>query len=151
MPTNSSPYPSEERLLAGLSHLMGWLVALIILAVEQGKSKFVRFQAVQSILFSLTMTAVYTITVSCMMMLIFGGMAVGIVSAGLAENSASEPGIGIYLAGLSMMSFWMLAPCLAVAALCAFIVRLIAAVSAFTGKEFRYPVLAGWADRFLGK
>ena len=149
MPANTSPYPSEERLLAGLSHLMGWLVAVIILAVDQGKSRFVRFQAVQSILFSLAMTAVYTIAVSCMMMLIFGGMAVGIVTAGLAENSAAEPGVGIYIAGLSMMSFWILAPCLAAAALCAFIVRLVAAVSAFTGKEFRYPVIGKWADRFL--
>ncbi len=130
---------------------MGWIVALIVIAVEQGKSRFVRFQAIQSILFSLTMFVVYTIVISCMLMLLFGGMAVGLVSAGLAENAGTEPGIGIYVAGVSMMSFWVLAPCFTVVALCTFIVRLIAAVSAFTGKEFRYPVIGGWADRFLGK
>jgi uncharacterized membrane protein len=149
MQPNVSPIPSEQRILAGLSHLLGWLIAVIILAVDQGKSRFVRFQAVQAILFSLTTAAVYLIGISCLMMLIFGGMTVGVISAGLAENAGGEPGAGVFIAGLSMASMWVFMPCLMVVAFAAYVVRLVAAVSAFTGRDFRYPVIAGWAERFL--
>jgi uncharacterized membrane protein len=150
MQANTSPHPSDDRTLAGLCHLLGWFVALIVLAVGQGKSRYVRFQAVQAILFSLTSMIVYLIVIICMLTLLFGGMTVGIISAGLAEEAGTEPGIGIYLAGISMMSFWLLSPGFLVVAMCAFSVRLFAAVSVFSGKEFRYPVLGVWADRFLG-
>jgi uncharacterized membrane protein len=59
MESKTSTNSSDERTLAGLSHMFGFIVALVVLAVGQSKSRFVRFQAVQAILFSLTWVVVY--------------------------------------------------------------------------------------------
>jgi uncharacterized membrane protein len=150
MVSNTPSQSSDERTLAGLSHFFGWIVALIVLAVGQSKSRFVRFQAVQALLFSLTSMLVYLVAAVCLSTLLVVGIATGVVSAALAQETGSDPGIGIYLAMLLPMSFWMVSPIFMLIALCEFIIRLFAAVSVLSGKEFRYPVLGGWAERLIG-
>jgi uncharacterized membrane protein len=150
MESNTPSQSSDERTLAGLSHFFGWIVALVVLAVGQSKSRFVRFQAVQALLFSLTSMLVYLVAVTCFSTLLVGGMAAGIVSAAMAEEIGREPGIGMILAMLSMTGIWLVSPAFLLIALCEFIIRLFAAVSVLSGKEFRYPVLGGWAERFIG-
>jgi uncharacterized Tic20 family protein len=150
MKTTTTEITSEERLLAGLSHLLGWLVALVILLVEQQKSRFVRLQALQAIIFSVMMTCVYMLLVGCMLTLVFGGVAVGAVTEAAAAGNGTDSGIGIFMAALSMMGFGLALPVFIVVAFCAQIVRIIAAVISFTGKEFRYPLLHRLAERFLG-
>lgn len=150
MESNTSTHSSDERTLAGLSHMFGFVVALVVLAMGQSKSRFVRLQAVQAILFSLTWVVVYLTAVTCFSTLLVGGTAVGIVSAAMAEEVGSEPGIGMILAMLSMTGIWLISPVFLLIALGEFIIRVFAAVSILSGKDFRYPVLAGWAERLIG-
>jgi uncharacterized membrane protein len=54
------------------------------------------------------------------------------------------------LAMLSMTGIWLVSPVFLLIALGEFIIRVFAVVSVLSGKELRYPVLGGWAERLIG-
>lgn len=140
-PQNS--HSSDERLLAGFAHLLGPMVALIIVLVKKDQPGYVRFQAAQSLAFSGVVFAASLLLSGCMfaaLLASFGGMA------GSSISNNSSPG--------AELIFPMLVPfaailCIAPATLAISAARLIAAIAAFQGKDFRYPWLGERVERFL--
>jgi uncharacterized membrane protein len=147
MDTPTTLPTSEERLLAGLSHLLGILVALIIFLIERQKSRFVAFQAMQSILYSLCLSVIFFVVFGCLFTLIFGGATVGIVTMASQEANGSDPGLTPLLFALPFAGFWLVFPVVMIVTFAASIVRWAVAILTFTGKEIRYPLLAPWADK----
>jgi uncharacterized Tic20 family protein len=133
---------SDENLMAALSHFLGFLVAQIVWATQKDKSHFVRFQAVQAMAFDLVVSGIVFLAVGCMMVLIFGVLAVGIgdiALIGSQNNPTAEP----FRVIISMMTAApLLIPCIIVPIIgIIFLARLIATIQAFQGKDFHYPWL----------
>ena len=143
-------YTSEERLLAAVCHLFGWLVALIIFLIEKGKSQFVRFQAIQSILFSVCLIVTMFILMGCTFTLIFGGAAVSMLAAAGAASTDPNSGAVAAFAILPMMGVGILLPCFGVLVFAIFAINVIVAILCLTGRNFRYPVLGNWAEKIAG-
>jgi len=148
--------PSEDRTLAGLCHLLGWLVALIIWAIQKDKSRYVRFQGAQALAFDVVVILggilLFFVLFTCLFALMFLGIAGMIAATPQVSAPPGEPGGGIWL-------FWMAVPflpigmfaCLLPFFLGIFIARLIAAIRCFQGQDFQYPWLGKQIKKWQGE
>ena len=135
---------SDEKLLAGLSHLLGFWIALIIW-VFQRDSRYVRFQAMQSIAFSVLLWALgLVVGLVFSFLFFFIAIVMGAIIAAAVETG--DPSgwitIPILLPAFAALIFIPLG-------LIAWVPRLIATVQTIQGKDFRYPWLSGLVERFL--
>jgi uncharacterized Tic20 family protein len=90
--TTIHSYSSEDKILAALGHLFGIIAAIIIWAVQKDKSEYVRFQASQAVVFSLSNVIIEMIVGGLCLVLIFVLMFLAIISS-LVTGSDEVPAI----------------------------------------------------------
>ena len=146
MSENSTPtYTSEERVMAGLAHIsvmmFGWgiIVPVVVWVTEREKSRFASFQALQALAYQLFSMLLYMVCVTGIMI-----PAMGIQF--LAFTIPNDPNAAAPLFALS--------PLLGMLAVFCFmglytLVGIIGAILSFTGKDFHYPLLGNWMERYL--
>ena len=141
---------SDEGILAAVSHFFGFLVALIVWATQKDKSRFVRFQSIQAMAFDLMITIIIFLTVGCMMVMIFGSVALGVGGIALTTNQ-SDPAAGPAGVFIALMTATpILIPCIIFPLMAIiFVARLIATIQTFQGKDFHYPWLGTLIERSL--
>ncbi|SRR5258706_192184 len=110
----------QANVAAGLSYIVGWVTGLIFFLSEK-QNQFVRFNAMQSILFSGGLTVLYIIIE--VLTFVFAAANIGI------------------LALLLGCLFWLVG-------LAAFVVWIILLINAFQGKKFKLPVIGDYAERY---
>lgn len=137
----------DERLMAGLAHLAGVFLALLIWIIQKDRSRFIRFQALQAAVYDgISMLAFMGVSMAVMLAVVFipFGLAVGVsqtqasnlgewllVMLGLAPLSAVIIMLGLFV-------IWMG-------------VRVWAAVSVFQGANFQYPVIGRMLEKSLAQ
>lgn len=110
----------QANVAAGLSYIVGWITGLIFFLSEK-QNQFVRFNAMQSILFS-------------------GGFTVLVIAVWVLDIVFAAANIGI-LAVLLGCLFWLVW-------LAAVVVWIILMIMAFQGKKFKLPVIGDYAERY---
>jgi uncharacterized membrane protein len=133
--TGKSALGLEGNIAALLGYII-WIVALICVIMEK-ENKFVRFHAIQSLLYHAGIIVV-------MIVLVIISVFLGIV--GIAASSASSAGgaIGGILGSLISL-VWLVI-------VLAYLAGLIyAAVQAYGGKWFKLPIVGNMAEKFAGK
>ena len=136
---------SDEKVLAALAHgsvfmmFLGPVVPVILWASQRKKSKYVSFHALQAMGYQ----ALYFwlgIVVAILIMMLFICL-IPVLSISL-QNSG-EPTLIPFLVQvpimLSLFGYLGLF----------FILGIVGAVSCFLGRDFRYPVLGRWLERYL--
>lgn len=145
MPGEMVETTSDERVMAALAHFFGLIAALIVWATQKDKSRFVRFQALQAMAFDAAFMLAYLLFMFCMMGVIF----IFVVAAALSA-AQSAPSDNLFPAlAMGMIVPWSMFMCVLPLTLAAMLVRLVAAVSVVTGRNFRYPFIAARVDAFL--
>jgi uncharacterized Tic20 family protein len=141
---------SDERLIAALSHFLGFIIALIVWATQKDKSRFVRFQAIQAMAFDFIVSVITFIFVGCLMVLVFGLLALGVGNIAVLSNQ-SNPSVEPFRILISLMAALpFLIPCIIIPlVVIIFVARLIATIQTFQGKDFHYPWLGAWVERSL--
>jgi uncharacterized Tic20 family protein len=143
--TISKPSSPDDHVLAALAHLLGLWVALIVWIIQKDKSPYVRFQAVQSMAFSLVELVFMALFFGC-----FFGVFFVLMVVFLGTSLASAQSDQFPLFAIVPMLFPLLTPALVVPiALAPFIARMVAAINTVQGKDFRYPWLGKWVEKFL--
>jgi uncharacterized membrane protein len=142
----SSAPTSDEKLMSALAYFLGAIVALIIWAIQKGKSRFVRFHALQALAFdTVVMVASFFISF-CLMTAIFTSMF------GLMFNAVSDPAsfeqAPYFFLFPAMMPFGVFA-CVFPFSIVILVIRLFAAGSVLSGRDFRYPILGKKVEQFL--
>jgi uncharacterized Tic20 family protein len=136
---------SDEKLMSALAHLFGPLGALAVWATQKDKSRFAKFQSLQALAFDGTAIIASGAFILC----IFGVMFLGTFGSIYIDGADSSPNdIGMLFALSSLfpvLTFICVFP-LSFLLLCA---RIFAAVSVIKGKDYRYPILGKWVERFL--
>jgi uncharacterized Tic20 family protein len=137
---------SDERMMGALAHFFGIVGSLIVYLTQKDRSRFVRFQAAQALAFDLivmlAMFVVFFCLFSVMFIGIFGTMFAGLNSAGQSEN------FSWFMMLPTIFPFGMFI-CIFPFSLAILITRIVATVSVFSGKDFRYPVLGTRVEQFL--
>ena len=129
----SSPPPAlglAPNVAAALSYI--WIVGLILFFIEK-TNNFVRFHAMQSVLYGLTWTVV-------MIVLAILNTIIAIVF-GVASAAAGDPGIIGMLVGLITMIIWLVIPLIYVGGL------ILGAVKAYQNTKFKFPIIGNMAEK----
>jgi len=143
----------DEKAFAGFAYLLGLIPAIIILFLKKDDSPYVRFHALQAALYAgiVSILGAFLLAVQTALLFLTG------VSAFIGTNLIADtirPGtpriylvVTIIMAVINGVGFSIIA--LIVCGL--LLVNLIAAASAFAGKDWRYPVIGNWTERLLPK
>lgn len=137
---------SDERMMSALAHFFGVIAALIIWAVQKDKSRFVRFQAAQALVFDFAVMLFTGVLFVCLFSLMFLGMF-GTMFTSLNSSISSENFTPFLM--LSMMFPFLMTTCILPFSLALFITRVVATISVLSGNDFHYPFLGASVERFL--
>jgi uncharacterized membrane protein len=107
----------EPHIAAGLSYILGWITGLVFFLIEK-QNRFVRFNAMQSIILSVAATVL--------------SIALNIIGGFLVFTS-----IGC-----------LFTPLLSLVGLAFFVLWLICLINAFQGKYFKLPLIGDYAERW---
>jgi uncharacterized membrane protein len=135
-PSSSSPLGGmDPKIAAAISYI--WIVGVIFFIIEK-ENKFVRFHALQSILFGVanSIIMILLMIVAFVLTIVFGigGAMVG----GPMESLVS------LLVGLIWLLFWLIA-------LLMFAGLIFAAVKAYQGQKFKLPIIGNIAENMVNK
>jgi uncharacterized Tic20 family protein len=137
---------SDERMLGALAHFFGLIAALIIWAVQKDKSRFVRFQAAQALVFDLITTLLIFVLVFCSMGVMFIGLFGTILAA--ANSTPSPDNFGPIMI-FPFMFPWFMFACISPFSIALFVARIVATISVLNGNNFSYPWLGAKVENFL--
>lgn len=130
----------DPKVAAAISYI--WIVGLIFYFIEKD-NKFVRFHAMQSILFGIANSVIMMVLaiIATVLTVVF---TLGAAAAATATGSGGVGGLISLLVGLIWLIFWLLA--------LLFLVGLIlAAVKAYQGQKFKLPVIGNMAEKIVDK
>jgi uncharacterized Tic20 family protein len=136
---------SDDLVMAALAHFFGLFGALIIWATQKDRSRFVKFQALQSLAFGGVLSVVMMLAMLCLMAVMFLGVAGAVLASSQPNASSTTPSSIVTLAMLSPMSFMCIMPVSFAAAM----VQIIAAISVVTGHNWRYPIIAKRVEAYM--
>lgn len=143
--------PADERLLAGLAYLLGLVPALIIWVIKKEDSPSLRFHALQAALYD----GFVAVTASLLLMLFYLTLPVLMVGAWLGTNIladvlAPETPLVYLILTLLLLTFTLGGIGLAAVLIMGLsLIDLVAAIYLFTGRSWRYPILANWAEKLI--
>lgn len=132
--------------MGALAHFFGMLAALIVWALQKDKSRFVKFQALQALLFDFTVATLFGVLFGCFFLLAMLGMSGSMFFFMSNASSSSDIVPLIFLPFLFQSTVFA---CIFPISLVLTVLRLVAALSVLNGREFRYPVLGRWLENFL--
>jgi uncharacterized Tic20 family protein len=154
-PTVSAPAPTQhptqdERIMAALSHvgillpLTGLLLPVFIWLTQREKSPYVRFQAMQALVWHVVMIVYYFAAGACYACTAFSVFLYVPLIGSLPSNSDPSPLIvlPIFLPFLVVILLMLLG-------LVFLIFGLLAAILTLQGKDFRFPVIGARVEKFL--
>jgi len=142
--------PSDERLFAGLSYLLGLVVALIIWGVQKDRSRFVRFHALQAIGLDVLFILASMVISGCLLASTFtllSLMVAGIITAGAYANPESPTFLLALILPMGLPVF-IVTPVFLLVGTTLF-VRIYAAVKVFQGHDFHFPAIGRQLDHWL--
>lgn len=137
---------SDEKLMGGVAHIFGPLVAIIVWATQKNKSRFIRFQALQALAFDFFIVVLTGIFFICL----FGFAFLGIFGTmfATAGNAPSTHDFSMFF--LLPFTFPLLIfACVTPLSIGILVLRLMAGVSVLNGRNYHYPLLGKWLENFL--
>lgn len=144
--------PADERYLAGLAYLLGLIPALIIWMVKREESPSLSFHAIQAALYDgfVGFTAILLLLLISFMTLPVLMIGVWLGTNILADVLAPEtPLVYLILTIFSMLLTSSGIGLAAVTLLCLNLIDLVAALYLFSGQNWRYPMIARWAEKLI--
>lgn len=125
----------DPKVAAAISYI--WVVGLIFFFIEK-ENKFIRFHAMQSILFGITNSVLMIVLMVVAVLLTFAfGIGGAMVGGGIGALIQM-------LVWLIWLVFWL------IAMLC-LVGLILAAVKAYQGKKFKLPIIGNMAEKIVEK
>jgi uncharacterized membrane protein len=125
----------DPKVAAALSYI--WIVGLIFFFIEK-ENRFVRFHAMQSIIFGIANTVIMFVLAILAVILTFAfGIGGAMVGGGIGTLVSM-------LVWLIWLLFWVIG-------LALFLGLIFAAVKAYQGQKFKLPVIGNMAEKIVDK
>ncbi len=141
---------SDDRIMAAAAHFFGLIVAIIILLISKDRSRFLKYQAIQAMLFDLVVGFGLSMLFFLIFFIIFIiGFIIFILFTAIASSNSNAQNIYPIMALIPIFFPFSLFCFIMPWALVLLIGRLVAAINVLNGKDFRYPWLSKWVDRFM--
>jgi len=143
----------NDKIMAALAHVsailpfMGVIAPIVIWVTQKDKSEYVAFQALQAVVYQLSMILAWFVGMGCYMLSFFTTF-LGIPFAG--ESGQIDPSIAPLFALGFIIPFLVFGAIFVGGALFV-IYGLIAAIQVFQGKDFRYFIIGTRLENYLQK
>ena len=125
----------DPKVAAALSYI--WIVGLIFFFIEK-ENRFVRFHAMQSIIFGIANSVIMCVLAVLAVILTFAfGIGGAVVGGGIGTLISM-------LVWLIWLLFWVIG-------LALFLGLIFAAVKAYQGQKFKLPVIGNMAEKIVDK
>ena len=135
----------DERTMAGLAHAsvimfgMGIIASVVLWASEKERSRYVAYQALQATVYHIIGFCVFMAGMGCWLLLYFASFIPLMISA--TQGSDEVPlafvlSMVLMVIPLGFMGLWMIG-------------GLWGAVRAFQGRDFSYPAIGDWVERWM--
>ncbi len=125
----------DPKVAAAISYI--WIVGLVFYFIEK-ENKFIRFHAMQSILFGITNSVLMIVLMVVAVLLTFAfGIGGAVVGGGIGALIQM-------LVWLIWLVFWLIA-------MVCFVGLILAAVKAYQGKKFKLPIIGNMAEKIVEK
>lgn len=151
-PVSNSTLSNESKILAGLGHLtvlggLSLIISPILWATTRHKPSFLTFHLIQASIFQLLMTLIISISFFITWGITAGQGLFSFMGLALPQNISAL--VTNFLHYTFFPTGWMLVmgSLLIVTGLLA----LVAAIMAFTGKNFNYPIIGKWLSKQLNQ
>lgn len=134
---------SDERTMAALAHALqiigwlGWLPALIIFLIKK-ESRFVRFHALQVLLFQIAVVIIWIAVMAAWMIVIFS-----MVFQTTPGSHPAQPPTGFFIAAPIIWGAFF------VTWIAVLVLAIVYAIKAGRGEWANYPIFGNMARRFL--
>lgn len=135
-PPTKSGTGLDQNVAAAISYI--WIIGLIFFFIEK-ENKFIRFHAMQSILYGIAISVIFIV-------LMIVNVILAVIIAAVAGTAGSTAGglAGLVVSLVSLV-IWLIFPLL-------FLVGLIlAAVRAYQGNLFKLPIVGNMAEKIINK
>ncbi len=149
-----SPTPtrlkSDEKIMAALSHgsiilpMWGLIASIFIWVFQKDKSAYVRFQALQALVFQVVLIFAYFVGFACYFCTFFANFGTIFLFAGSNSSEAPPP----FFLGTFFLPFGAMA-LIFVMSFVFIIYGIVGAIMTAQGKDFRYIVIGNRVERFL--
>ncbi len=139
-PSSSSPLGGmDPKVAAALSYI--WIVGVIFFIMEK-ENKFVRFHALQSIIFGVanSVLMIVLVIIATILTVVFS------IGAAAAASGGADAFSG--LIGLVVSLIWLICWLIALAM---FIGLIYAAIKAYQGQKFKLPIIGNMAEKIVDK
>jgi uncharacterized membrane protein len=132
-PVQQSSTGLAPNVAAALSYI--WIVGLVMFFLEKA-NKFVRFHAMQSVLYGILWTIVLVVL----------AVLTGVITivAGVAASAAGDPGIIGLLISLIWLVIWLVVPIVYLGGL------ILGAVKAYQNTKIKFPIVGNMAEKIAG-
>lgn len=132
-PGQQSSIGLAPNVAAAISYI--WIVGLVLFFLEK-ENRFIRFHAMQSVLYGVTWTVAMIVLAVVNMILV--------VVFGVASAAAGDPGfIGLIVSLISMV-IWLIVPLIYIGGL------ILGAVKAYQNTKFKFPIIGNMAEKIAG-
>ena len=145
----------DDHVMAALAHgaailpFWGLIGAIVIWATQKDKSRFVRFQALQALVYQVLPILGGLIFFVCYFCS-FGGFFLTIPIAALAEQGGGGGEVAAVIAAIVTTGLPFIIFGVAMLVWLAWLIyAIVAAVRVFQGHDFRYVVVGPWLERIL--
>lgn len=144
---------NEERVAASMAHfavvypLWGMFPALLFLLLPGEKSRYMKFHALQTIVFQAISTLVTFALGGLAFVVLLGSMLPVVIALQSGKPLVTPPiesMLGFFVFLLCLMVFLLIAPLYQIVGQWAGLMLLL-------GREYRYPLIGRWAERWLEK
>lgn len=142
----------NDRIMAALAHIsiilpfMGVIAPIIIWVTQKEKSEYVAFQAIQAVVYQLTMLLAWFVGMGCYMLTFFS-MFITTLFTSRSEGEV-DPSAAPFFVGFFFLPFLIMGAMLLGQAFF-FIYGLIGTVQTFRGKDFKYIVIGNYLQKNL--
>ena len=153
IPTATSP-TQDDRIMAAVAHatailpFMGLIAPIIIWVTQKDKSPFISFQALQALVYQLTMLLAWFLGMFCYMCSFFVSF-LGIAAAPVIDESSNP--LAPLLLVLPTLFPIIIFGLIFLGGIVFIIYGLVAAVLVLQGRDFRYVILGERLERYLQK
>lgn len=148
----ATPPTQDDRIMAALAHatallpFMGIVAPILIWTTQKDKSPFVSFQALQALVYQLTMLLAWFLGMFCYMCSFFGSF-LGIAAAPAAEESADPLSLLLFL--IPTFFPFIIFGLIFLGGIAFITYGLVAAVMILQGRDFRYVIIGQRLERYL--
>jgi uncharacterized membrane protein len=135
----------DANLAAALGYVIG-IIGIIVLCTEK-ENKYVKFHALQSLLFHVGAGVVFSVGMGVVMVIYFILIFLGVAAAAATSNTSASGaggavGVIFWIVGVLL---WMLIPIFGLGML---VTNILSAVKAFQGTIFRIPIVGKFAANY---